>query len=259
MPLSATSIGSAVFAVVCLFGPNTAAAQWDAYMNMNVGDSGLFQPIVHQDFSRDYGSGRRLTDVGRSVYGRSSAGAARNPQAARLDPRALRFERSSTVSREVQREVIDTLAKAAPERRAELIDGFQRTDAVGEFSRMIENYGYDPNNFAHVMTAFLIIQWEVSTGRTADAAQMRGSAQQVETALLTGDLLTRMSNADKQTVAESMAYQASLSAALQNDLRRRSAHQQLIALRRGVLEGTRKIGWDFDQVELTADGFVARR
>jgi hypothetical protein len=243
-----------------LLGANHAArAQWDAYQNMNIGDSGLFQPIIHQDFSSPRGDGgKSLTDIGRFVYREPGLTRTGARGAAFADPQTLHFSRSRNVSRSVRGEIVELMARKQPHARSQLEAELERADPVAEFNRMIDRYGYDPGNFAHVMSAFLIIQWEVATGQTAVPAQMEGAVAQIESALLQGPLMVNMSDADKQAVAESMAYQASLAAAIQNDLVRKRDTRKLAALRRGVAVGTRELGWDFDRVELTARGFVPR-
>lgn len=175
-----------------------------------------------------------------------------------LDPSSLRFRHSPEVTDEVRREVAARFAAEAPGRADEIAAEFAQADVVGEFRRMIARYGYDPDDLSHAMAAFLILQWEVLTGGTADAAQMAGAATQISGNLRRTPALAAMGDAEKQRVADALAYQAILSVLVARDLAARGDSAGLEQLRAGVLRGTRELGWDFARLELTGKGFVAR-
>jgi hypothetical protein len=176
-----------------------------------------------------------------------------------LPASVLSFRYSPQVTMQVRDQVAEKFAAQSPEQAAQIRSEFAQADVVGEFRRLIERYSYDPDNLAHNMAAFLILQWEVLTETQTQPPQMKGVAEQVAQALLTGSLLHDMSDADKQTVADSMAYQALMSVLVFNDLKKRGDSAGIAQLRGGIINSARELGWDFDRLELTSSGFVATR
>jgi hypothetical protein len=176
-----------------------------------------------------------------------------------LPASVLSFRYSPQVTMQVRDRVAEKFAAQSPEQAAQIRSEFAQADVVGEFRRLIERYSYDPDNLAHNMAAFLILQWEVLTETQTQPPQMKGVAEQVTEALLTGSLLHDMSDADKQTVADSMAYQALMSVLVFNDLKQRGDSAGIAQLREGIINSARDLGWDFNRLELTSRGFVATR
>ncbi|AFY75517.1 hypothetical protein Ple7327_0027 [Pleurocapsa sp. PCC 7327] len=176
-----------------------------------------------------------------------------------LPASALSFRYSPQVTMQVRDRIAEQFAAQSPEQAVQIRCEFAQADVVGEFRRLIQRYGYDPDNLAHNMAAFLILQWEVLTETQAQPPQMKGAAEQVAEALLAGSLLHGMSDADKQTVADSMAYQALMSVLVFNDLKQRGDSTGIARLREGIIRSARELGWDFNRIELTSRGFVAAR
>lgn len=193
-----------------------------------------------------------------SIVSPTQASRSNSPRYAKVDLESgiLKFRTSSEITNQIKAQVIEIFVKQAPQYRVELESEFGRADVVGEFRRMIANYGYDPNNLAHNMAAFLILQWELVTGGQADVAQMRGAANQLSGNLLSNGFLDGMDDADKQRIADMIAYQAVMSVVLAQDFERRADHSSLEKLRDGIRRSTRELGWDFDLFSLTADGFT---
>lgn len=176
-----------------------------------------------------------------------------------LPASVLSFRYSPQVTMQVREGVTEKFAAQSPEQAAQIRSEFAQADVVGEFRRLIKRYSYDPDNLAHNMAAFLILQWEVLTETQTQPPQMKGVAEQVAEALLAGSMLHDMSDADKQTVADSMAYQALMSVLVFNDLKQRGDSAGIAKLREGIINSARDLGWDFNRLELTSRGFVATR
>ncbi len=171
----------------------------------------------------------------------------------------LTFRASAAVTDGVRQAVVDSLARHAPARRAELDREFARADVVGQFRKAIASHGYEPLDLAHNVAAFLILQWETVSGSRADEAQMRGTAAQLRRALLArGGALAGMSDAQKQTVADALAYQAVLGVEIARSLQQRGKRDELQQLREGILRTMRTLGWDLDRLSLTPAGLVPR-
>jgi hypothetical protein len=171
----------------------------------------------------------------------------------------LSFRHSPQITTRVRDQITEKFAAQSPEKAAQIRREFNQANVVGEFRRLIKRYGYDPDNLAHNMSAFLILQWEVLTGNQAQRPQMEGTVEQVTKALRTSSLLAGMSNTDKQIVADSMAYQAVMSVLVLNDLKRRGDSAGIAKLREGIIRSARVLGWDFNRLKLTSQGFVTAR
>ncbi|MBF2000007.1 MAG: hypothetical protein IGS38_04755 [Synechococcales cyanobacterium M58_A2018_015] len=182
----------------------------------------------------------------------------RQPAQPYLPETSLRFQHRAEVTNQVRQEVSHRFAQAGPSLAHQIHAEFERADVVGEFRRLLARYGYDPDNLAHAMAAFLILQWEVVTGETANAAQMHGAANQVADALRSSPLLDRMSDTEKQVIADSLAYQAILSVLVHRDLEQRGDFDGMQRLRASIIRGAQELGWDFERVSLTAQGFQTR-
>jgi hypothetical protein len=171
----------------------------------------------------------------------------------------LIFRHSPQSTSQVRDQIVEKFAAQSPEKAAQIRREFNQADVVGEFRRLIKRYGYDPDNLAHNMSAFLILQWEVLTDNQAQRPQMEGTVEQVALALRTSSLLHGMSNTDKQIVADSMAYQAVMSVLVLNDLKGRGDSAGIARLREGIIHSAQVLGWDFNRLQLTSRGFVTAR
>lgn len=171
----------------------------------------------------------------------------------------LSFRHSPQITKQVRDQITEKFAAQSPEKAAQIRREFSQADVVGEFRRLIKRYGYNPDNLAHNMSAFLILQWEVLTDTQAQRPQMQGTVEQVAKALRNSSLLRSMSNTDKQIVADSMAYQALMSVVVFNDLKRRGDSAGIARLRQGIIRSAQDLGWDFNRLELTSQGFVTAR
>lgn len=194
-----------------------------------------------------------------SPLGASGAVRAGGVPAASADARAWsRFRDDPQVTARVRRAVVDSMARQAPERRAELQAEFERADIVGTYRQMIVRHGYDPLDLSHNLAAFLILQWETFTGERAGQAQMRGAARQLERALRANGVAAPMSETERQTAADALAYQAVLGVEIARRLRQGGDEAALARLRAGIGRMQRTLGWDFERLALGADGFVPR-
>lgn len=181
---------------------------------------------------------------------------ARTPVAAET---VLRFRYDPLVNGQVRNEVAERFAAQYSVPQARMHDLFRRVDVSGAFRGMISRGGHDPDSLAHVMGAFPIAQWELVSGRPASRAEVEGVMRQMTGALRTSATLRDLSDADKQRIADSLAYQAVLSRLVRRILADRGDREGLSRLRAGIAGGIRSLGWDFDQVTLTDQGVVPVR
>ena len=144
-------------------------------------------------------------------------------------------------------------------------DGLRAAIASGlpwdEFDRLLRQHDYDPRDLADVVAAFYLIAWEVATGSDALAqpagiAAVRGQARQM---LAANPAMARLSEADRQATAETLAFHAMAIAARHQDLRNAGAGPQMIAYRTEVAEVVAQWqGIDLRRFTLTPTGFQER-
>lgn len=144
-------------------------------------------------------------------------------------------------------------------------DGLRAAIASGlpwdEFDRLLRQHDYDPRDLADVVAAFYLIAWEVATGsdaltQPAGIAAVRGRARQM---LAANPAMARLSEAERQATAETLAFHAMAMAARHQDLRNAGAGPQVIAYRTEVAEAVAQWqGIDLRRFTLTPTGFQER-
>ena len=144
-------------------------------------------------------------------------------------------------------------------------DGLRAAIASGlpwdEFDRLLRQHDYDPRDLADVVAAFYLIAWEVATGsdaltQPAGIAAVRGQARQM---LAANPAMARLSEAERQATAETLAFHAMAMAARHQDLRNAGAGPQMIAYRTEVAEAVAQWqGIDLRRFTLTPTGFQER-
>lgn len=130
-----------------------------------------------------------------------------------------------------------------------------------EFDQLLRQHGYDPRDLADVVAAFYLIAWEVATGgdalaQPAGIAAVRGQAREM---LAGNPAMSRLTEAERQTTAETLAFHAMAITARHQDLRNAGAGPQVIAYRNEVANAV--VQWqgiDLRRFALTASGFQQR-
>lgn len=177
---------------------------------------------------------------------------------ARVNPAALSFTPSPQVRAEVRASLIDGLSGGKPDLRSKLEQALGGDAVLKQFDRLLQNYGYSSTNIADVMTAYSIIAWEVVNG--ADASHnmegIRSVNAQLRGALLSNARLSQLADEQKQRIAEVMAYQTVLAAALSQRMIRDNNQSGLQQLRTQVRQAALQWGDDPQRLRLTARGFV---
>jgi hypothetical protein len=129
-----------------------------------------------------------------------------------------------------------------------------------EFDRLLVQHGYDPRDLSDVVAAFYLIAWEVTTGGDATAqpagiAAVRGQARQMLAGMPN---LARMTDAERQATAETLAFHAMAMVARNQDLRG-AGPGALAAYRNEVAQSVaQQQGIDLRRFALTPAGFQPR-
>ena len=177
------------------------------------------------------------------------------PDAARV----LEFRRDPAVTARERERAIEHLrrsgvASAALERQ------IRSGRMLADFDLLLRRHGYSPTNLGDVLAAYLVLSWEVVSGRDAMAQPegMRAVRRQLAAPLAGVQAIADLDDAAKQGQAERSAYIALLAAAMHQELRHQGGSDRLARLRASVDSSLRRSGVDLRSLELTPGGLVAR-
>ncbi|BDG74767.1 DUF6683 family protein [Roseomonas fluvialis] len=180
-------------------------------------------------------------------------------QPARPARSATSFATDPTVTARVRDQVLAAALPSSPN-PAGLRQAVQSGAPWVEFDRLLVQHGYDPRDLSDVVAAFYLIAWEVSTGGDATAqpagiAAVRGQARQMLAGMPN---VARMTDAERQATAETLAFHAMAVVARHQDLRA-AGPAALAAYRNEVAQSVaQQQGIDLRRFSLTPAGFQPR-
>jgi hypothetical protein len=240
----AALIGSAL---ACLYS-TAAVAQWNphftASMGRGYGNIALSQSIL---------SGTRRLGAGATARPNAPRAASLTP--AQIDA-ALTYTADPAQSDRIRVAMIDIMGAQNPATREQMTKAFADDVMLKEFDRVMSANGLSSRNVADDMAALLVHCWEIFTGRTANKQQIAGAQQQSRGIFLGTPALRNMTNAERQEMAERIAYQFVISD-MASQLALRSGDQaQQAQVRQSAADVMRqRVDIDISQLRLTGRGF----
>lgn len=165
--------------------------------------------------------------------------------------------------RAVSEKVLQDVSRSFSGGDAAKAQTFQRSlagdNVIGKFRSLLGKYGYSSDNVADVLTAYLVLSWEVVNN--GDAMRYPSGVEalhrRIQAGLAGNSRLLAMSDAQKQSMSETFGYLAMIAAATRNELERKGDQMALAKLQDGVNSTTRKLGIDLRTVKMTEQGFVS--
>jgi hypothetical protein len=173
---------------------------------------------------------------------------------------ATAFRADPGVSARVRRAVLAAALASSPNPAA-LRAAVESGAPWQEFDALLRRHGYDPRDLADVVAAYYLIAWEVATAgdalaQPAGIAAVRGQARRLIAAT---PAMARLSEAERQETAETLAFHAMAIAARHHDLQAAGEAAPLAAFRAEVAEAVaQQQGIDLRRFTLTPAGFQAR-
>src|SRR5713226_6841031 len=221
-------------ALICLCS-TAAVAQWNPHFTASMG--------------RGYGS-IALSQSILSGTRRLGAGATVRPNAA---PRA---RAASLTPAQIDAALTYTMGGQTPATREQMTKAFADDVVLKEFDRVMSANGYSSRNVADDMAALLVLCWEIFTGGSANKLQIEGARQQSRGIFLGTPALRTMTNAERQEMAERIAYQFVISD-MANQLALRSGDQaQRAQVRQSAAAVMRqRVNFFFTETAPTEKGF----
>jgi hypothetical protein len=226
---------------------DAAVAQWNgratASMGRSYGNLALSQSILSGT--------RRLGDTAPSP----SAAAPPALTPAQIEA-ALSYTADPQRSERIRAEVIELISGPDAALRAELEKAFAGGAVLKEFDRVLSTNGYSSRNIADDMAVLLLVKWETFSGSTASKAQIKGIRQQVLGIFLGTPALRAMTNAERQDMAERIAYQVVLGTISRQEALRSGDPVRLTQVRQSAAAMLlAQLGIDLSQLRLTEQGF----
>ena len=245
--LRRSGIGAGLVALACLLS-TSAQAQWSGSATAGFG----------------HGLGAIALSQGNLTLGRNALRerAARQGGAS-VQPRtvpqqnlaALIYTPDPQVTEKVRVSMIELGSATNPASRADW-EKITAGDAVlRDFETLMAAQGYSRLNFADDLAMLLATCWEVANNRTASPTQIRGAHEQTRNIVLTNPTLRGLPNAERQTMAETIAYQVMLLYAAKLGAEQSGSQQQLAEVRDSAAKAARQYGIDVARMTLTARGF----
>lgn len=171
----------------------------------------------------------------------------------------LNFIRSEELSQSIQKNFISTIAKEQSSSKTKLEKVFEGNKLRSEFDRLLESYNYSAQNLADVMTAYLVISWQVVNMRDYnDKKGFDAVRRMLHKNLLSSDYLQTATDLDKQTVSETIGYQAMLTMKIYQTLAAGNKKDELEQFKNTVHSNLKESGLDLKNVELTSKGFLTK-
>jgi hypothetical protein len=226
---------------------DVALAQWSGRATMSMGRSygnlALSQSILSGT--------RRLGETART----RSAVLPPSLTRAQIDA-ALSYTADPQVSERTRADLIEAASGSNTAMRSELEKAFAGDAVLKEFDRIMAENGYSSRNIADDMTVLLLVSWETFSGSTASKAQIAGIRRQVQGIFLGARILRAMPNAERQDMAERIAYQVVLGTIAKEAALRSGDQAQLKQVRESAAARLRsQLGIDMSQLRLTEQGF----
>lgn len=168
--------------------------------------------------------------------------------------RNLVFKPSATVSQKVERDIVNDLARRNRDLwRPQLETNLRLANYKAQFDTLLRLYGRSPTNLGDVMGVYLVMAWESYGGGVASPTEIVAVSRQWRRELRRSALATRP-DAQKQALAETLAWRAMLAAVATRTARAQAA--PLVALREGLRAEVRQVtGIDLARQHFTERGF----
>ncbi|GAB3924815.1 DUF6683 family protein [Larkinella terrae] len=173
--------------------------------------------------------------------------------------KALDFSRSSSISEKIKKLFINQITQANPSAEPQLEQLFANNRLVTEFDNLLAGYGFSGRNLADALTAYLVINWQIANNQEFNDPNGFNNVRRVmQVALLSSEELADLQDRDKQTIAETMAYQSLIMRTAYQDLKKANNRAGLANLQKIVHKSVKDLGFDLKAVRLTSAGFVKK-
>ena len=234
-----SGLGAVLAALACLYG-SAAHAQWSGSATAGYGATSL---------------GQGNLTLGRNALRERAAQQSGASQPAPRGATALTYTPDPQVSQKIRASMIELASATNPASRPEWEKTMADDAVLHDFDKLMAAQGYSRLNFADAIAMLLSVCWEIANDRTANAEQIRGVHDQARNVALRTPTLRGLANAERQTLAETIAYQVSFLNSAKLAAERTGNRPQLAEVRESATKAAQQSGIDVWRMTLTERGF----
>lgn len=180
------------------------------------------------------------------------------PSAPSRTAASTRFKRDPALLRQKEAQIVAAMRRQSPQAAAEVEQLFAR-DLIGLAEPELRRMGLDHQDMADMTAVYWVSAWEASNGivgRKTDAAIVKGARDQLARAITANPALARMSDREKQDIADTMLLQTMLIEARMDSAAKAGPAMQQRMSDAIHAEANQILKTDLRKVALTAAGFA---
>lgn len=249
-PIGLAVAGALAAAVPCLVAPCAQAQMFSNLAGNMAMNRQLMQPVDSQRIHNATAS------IGLSRLAGGLGGAhARGPAstAARTG-----YRRDPAVSAQVREQFADAMQRAyGPAMAAAVRADFRRTDPVRLWESLSAPDGFRPNDLSDALASYIALNWMVANGRDLQPPQAAALRAEVRRSLGSDPAVARMSEHDRQALAETLMCNFVYQQQGYNEALRRKDRALIARISDAAQSRSRgELGMDMRATQLTAAGVV---
>ncbi len=125
--------------------------------------------------------------------------------------RASFYVPKEAISKKVREQMLARIIAKAPQKERQIREAFGKIDVVAYFNRVAVDFGYEPNDLAVALSAWVTVSFGILEERETTEDEDRAVWRQFRRVINGNPALADLSNAEKQTVAEILMWTAAMS------------------------------------------------
>lgn len=171
-------------------------------------------------------------------------------------PPPLTYKPDARLSDWTRLRMIDSLNPADDPELQRKIDGAFADNAVlKNFDRFMAARGYSSHDIADDTAELLLVSWQIATSEQPTRSQVQGVHDQTRAVLLNTPELSTLTDADRQLMAERIAYQVVITSSAHTESLRNGSQTERVQSQDSATAILRAYGVETSKVRLTDEGF----
>lgn len=189
------------------------------------------------------------------AIGGSRPAAANAPSVAGPPP-TLTYKPDARLSDWTRVRMLDSLNPAAdPELQRHIEEAFADNAVLKNFDRFMATRGYSSHDVADDTAELLLVSWQIATSTQPTHSQAQGVHEQTRAVLLNTPQMRTLTDADRQLLAERIAYQVVITSSAHTESLRNGSLTERAQSQDSATAILRSYGVETSKVRLTDEGF----
>jgi len=241
-----TKVAVAAGVALALIGPARAQGFPDlGYMGTTIGAGGVQTAAMNNVIASSVATHRAQPRV---------------KAAPRAEATATSYRATPEVAQRVRSQFADWIvARAGADVGRQVATAMQGTDPVRDWAKIVSADGLRPGDAADALAGYWVLNWVIANRGDNDRAQALAARDQVRTTMAQSPVYTRLTEPQRQELAETLMLNFLLQQAVYVDALKRDDQALLRKLGDAAVARFRsEMGVDLRQLTLTRKGFVAK-